>query len=181
MHLHLGFDAEFQFAVLAIVKSLNGVDINGTVAYEALEVISLLAKMKQNLNSTYSPWSFLAEFISNMEPLMCLLANGSHSVQDKSTKSKLLNLLTSQSYLLGGAARMWLLSILSSFSEKNKRIVVVAGGLEVLSDKLANYTTNSQTEFEDTEKIWITALLMALSCFKMKMLWLIFYAMEIMN
>ncbi|KAI3801134.1 hypothetical protein L1987_29237 [Smallanthus sonchifolius] len=170
------------------------IDINGTVAYEALEVISLLAKMKQSLNSTYSPWSFLAEVISNMEPLVCLLANGSHSVQDKvieiisglcadqpiligdllaenSRTIGALDIIKQNSgcytleadarsfanrtvfhdgcefdapdpgYLLGGAAGMWLLSILSSFGEK--RIVVVAGGLEVLSDKLANYTSNS--------------------------------------
>lgn len=46
--------------------------------------------------------------------------------------------------LLGGTAGMWLLSILSSCSEGNRRIVVEAGVLEVLSDKLEKYTLNSQ-------------------------------------
>ncbi|KAL7618399.1 hypothetical protein Lser_V15G02309 [Lactuca serriola] len=46
--------------------------------------------------------------------------------------------------------------------EGNKRIVVEAGVLEVLSDKLEKYTLNSQAEFEDTEGIWISALLMSI-------------------
>ncbi|KAK1433346.1 hypothetical protein QVD17_10256 [Tagetes erecta] len=255
---------QFQFAVLAIVESLNGVDINGTDAFEALELISLLAKTKHNLKSTYSPWSTLAEVISNLEPLVCFLADGSHSVQDKvieilsglcgdqpivlgdmlAANSRTIGALgnrilkstslevriggilllicvskehkkqtvdaldesgylkpvicalvdiTKQSsgcytleaddrsffnrtvfhdgyefnipdpaYLLEGTAGMWLLSILSSFSEKNKRIVVEAGGLEVLLEKLANYTSNSQAEIEHTEGIWMAALLLAI-------------------
>ncbi|CAI9273016.1 unnamed protein product [Lactuca saligna] len=46
--------------------------------------------------------------------------------------------------------------------EGNRRIVVEAGVLEVLSDKLEKYTLNSQAEFEDTEGIWISALLMSI-------------------
>ncbi|CAI9296811.1 unnamed protein product [Lactuca saligna] len=64
--------------------------------------------------------------------------------------------------LLGGTTGLWLLSILSSCSEGNTRIIVEAGVLEVLSDKLEKYTLNSHAEFEDTEGIWISALLMSI-------------------
>ncbi|GJU71859.1 protein cellulose synthase interactive 3 [Tanacetum coccineum] len=258
---------QFQFAVLAIVKSLNGMDMDGTDAAEALEVVSLLVRTKQNLNSKYSPWSALAEIILSLEPLVFFLAEGSPMVQEKviiilsslcgdqpavlgdllaansTTIGALGNMIlksTSQEvrvggivllicaskehknqtiaaldasgylypviyalvdvikqnsvsssleadgrspralanrtafhdggefdvpdpgFLLGGTAALWLLSILSSFNEKNKRSVVEAGGLEALSDKLANYTSNSLAEFEDNEGIWISALLIAI-------------------
>jgi len=42
--------------------------------------------------------------------------------------------------VLGGIAALWLLSIISSFSEETKHAVMEAGGVEVLSNKLANYT-----------------------------------------
>ncbi|PWA49897.1 U-box domain-containing protein 13 [Artemisia annua] len=259
--------AQFQFAVLAIVKSLNGMDMDGKDAAEALEVVSLLVGTKQNMNSKYSPWSALAEVILSLEPLVFFLAEGSPMVQEKviiilsrlcgdqpavlgdllaansTTIGALGNMIlksTSQEvrvggiillicaskehknqtiaaldasgylnpviyalvdvikqnsvfssleadgrspralanrtafhdggefdvpdpgFLLGGTAALWLLSILSSFNEKNKCSVVEAGGLEVLSDKLANYTSNSLAEFEDNEGIWVSALLMAI-------------------
>ncbi|CAI9262628.1 unnamed protein product [Lactuca saligna] len=56
---------------------------DGTDAVEALEVVSLLAQTKQNVNTTYSPWSALAEVISRLQPLVCFLAEGTASVQDK--------------------------------------------------------------------------------------------------
>ncbi|CAI9280119.1 unnamed protein product [Lactuca saligna] len=46
--------------------------------------------------------------------------------------------------------------------EGNRHIVVEAGVLEVLSDKLEKYTLNSQAEFEDTEGIWISSILMSI-------------------
>ncbi|XP_010268985.1 PREDICTED: uncharacterized protein LOC104605790 [Nelumbo nucifera] len=55
---------------------------------------------------------------------------------------------------------LWLLSIISSFHAMNKITVMEAGGLEALSDKLANYTANPQAE--DNEGIWISALLLAI-------------------
>ncbi|KAF2296706.1 hypothetical protein GH714_001356 [Hevea brasiliensis] len=66
------------------------------------------------------------------------------------------------STVLGGTVALWLLSIISSCHNKNKLIVMEAGGLEALSDKLLSYTSNSQAEFEDTEGIWISALLLAI-------------------
>lgn len=64
--------------------------------------------------------------------------------------------------ILGGTVALWLLSILSSFHVKNKNLVVEAGGLEPLSEKLARYTTNPQAASGDSEDMWISALLMAI-------------------
>ncbi|KAF9608979.1 hypothetical protein IFM89_012318 [Coptis chinensis] len=64
--------------------------------------------------------------------------------------------------VLGGTVALWLLSIISSFHTKNRCTVMEAGGLEALCDKLASYTANPQAEFEDTEGIWISSLLLAI-------------------
>ncbi|OVA07391.1 C2 calcium-dependent membrane targeting [Macleaya cordata] len=64
--------------------------------------------------------------------------------------------------VLGGTVALWLLSIISSFHAKNRLTVMEAGGVEVLADKLASYTSNPQAEFEDTEGIWISSLLLAI-------------------
>ncbi|XP_019085632.1 PREDICTED: uncharacterized protein LOC104715869 [Camelina sativa] len=64
--------------------------------------------------------------------------------------------------ILGGTVALWLLCILTSVDAKSKVIVVEAGGLEVLLGKLARYTSSPQAEFEDTEGIWISALLLAI-------------------
>ncbi|XP_077214224.1 CELLULOSE SYNTHASE INTERACTIVE 3 [Tasmannia lanceolata] len=64
--------------------------------------------------------------------------------------------------VLGGTVALWLLAIISSFHEKNKRTVMEAGGVEVLSSKLANYAVNQQAEFENTDGLWISALLLAI-------------------
>ncbi|KAI3758602.1 hypothetical protein L6452_06169 [Arctium lappa] len=259
--------SQCRSAILAIVESLNGADMDGTDAAEALEVVSLLARTKQTLNATYSSWSTLSEVISSLQPLVYSLAEGSPLVQDKAieilaricgdqpvvlgdllatnirtigalgnrilkspslevrvggtallicaskehSKQTTASLYASRylkpviyalvdiikqnsgcssletdvrtprafanrtafhdrgefnvpdpGSLLGSTAAMWLLSILSSVSEENKHSVVEAGGLEVLSKKLANHTSNSQAEFEDTEGVWISALLVAI-------------------
>ncbi|GMH00713.1 hypothetical protein Nepgr_002552 [Nepenthes gracilis] len=64
--------------------------------------------------------------------------------------------------VLGGTVALWLLSIISSFNEENKHFVMEAGGVELLSEKLRNYTSNPQAEFEDTEGVWISAMLLAI-------------------
>ncbi|KMT19699.1 hypothetical protein BVRB_1g007550 [Beta vulgaris subsp. vulgaris] len=64
--------------------------------------------------------------------------------------------------VLGGTAALWLLSILSSFNVENKHVVMEAGGVEVLSEKLTSYTSNPQAEFEDAEGVWISALLLSI-------------------
>ncbi|XP_061341916.1 protein CELLULOSE SYNTHASE INTERACTIVE 3 [Gastrolobium bilobum] len=62
----------------------------------------------------------------------------------------------------GGTVAVWLLSIIASFHIKSKITIMEAGGLEALSDKLARHTSNPQAEYEDTEGIWISALLLAI-------------------
>ncbi|KAF6170569.1 hypothetical protein GIB67_031977 [Kingdonia uniflora] len=64
--------------------------------------------------------------------------------------------------VLGGTVALWLLSIISSFHAKNRVTVMEAGGVEALSDKLASCTANPEAEFEDTEGIWISSLLLAI-------------------
>ncbi|PQP99616.1 protein CELLULOSE SYNTHASE INTERACTIVE 3 [Prunus yedoensis var. nudiflora] len=63
--------------------------------------------------------------------------------------------------VLGGTVALWLLCIIGAFHAKSKLTIMEAGGLEALSDKLAGYTSNPQAEYEDTEGIWISALLLA--------------------
>ncbi|KAJ9705925.1 hypothetical protein PVL29_003846 [Vitis rotundifolia] len=69
------------FAFLAFVDSLNSMDLDGTDAADALEVVSLLAEMKQSVNFTYSPWSALAAVPSSLESHVRCLAERSPLVQ----------------------------------------------------------------------------------------------------
>ncbi|CAN6459171.1 unnamed protein product [Victoria cruziana] len=61
--------------------------------------------------------------------------------------------------ILGGTVSLWLLSLISSFHLKSKTVIMEAGGLDILSDKLTILTQNSQVE--DSEGVWINALLLA--------------------
>ncbi|XP_073013308.1 protein CELLULOSE SYNTHASE INTERACTIVE 3 [Typha latifolia] len=70
--------------------------------------------------------------------------------------------VSSPARILGETVSLWLLTIICSSQAETKHIVLDAGGVEILSDKLANYTANPQAEFEDTEGIWISALLLAI-------------------
>lgn len=260
-------NAQCRFTVLSIIDSLNGMDMNGTDAADALEVVALLARTKQGVNTTYPPWAALAEVPSSLESLVYCLAEGPPSLQDKAieilsrlcgdnpvvlgdmliARSKSIGSIANRimnssslevrvggtalfvcaakehkrqsmealdlsgyskpliyalvdmmkqnsncssleievrtprgfferpgfqegnefdildpSTVLGGTIALWLLSIISSFHDKYKLIVMEAGGLEALSDRLLSYTTNPQAEFEDTEGIWISALLLAI-------------------
>ncbi|QHN92943.1 uncharacterized protein DS421_17g588370 [Arachis hypogaea] len=64
--------------------------------------------------------------------------------------------------VLGGTVALWLLSIIASVQVTNKLIILEAGGLEILSEKLARHVSNPQAQYEDTEEIWISALLLAI-------------------
>ncbi|KAG1369926.1 protein CELLULOSE SYNTHASE INTERACTIVE 3 [Cocos nucifera] len=64
--------------------------------------------------------------------------------------------------ILGGTVALWLLAIISSSHAKCKLTIMEAGGIEVLSEKLASYTANPQAEYVDTEGIWASALLLAI-------------------
>ncbi|RDX74323.1 Protein CELLULOSE SYNTHASE INTERACTIVE 3, partial [Mucuna pruriens] len=260
-------NAQCRFTVLALVDSLRAMDMDGTDAADALEVIALLARTKQGVNFTYPPWSALAEIPSSLELLVCCLAEGPSLVQDKAIKilsrlcgdqpvvlgdllsassrsigslaNRIMNssslevkiggaallicaakekkelsidsldasgylrpliyslvemikhscsyssleieVLTSKGFMernafqevdefdipdpataLGSTIATWLLSVIASFHIKSKLTIMEAGGLEVLSDKLARHTSNPQAEYEDTEGIWISALLLAI-------------------
>lgn len=76
-------DAQCRFAVLSVVDSLTYMDMDGTDAADALEVVALLARTKQSVNFTYPPWSALAEVPSSLESLVRCLAEGPPLVQDK--------------------------------------------------------------------------------------------------
>ena len=54
-------NAQCCFAIFALVDSLNSMDLDGTDVADALEVVSLLARMKQSVNFTYSLWYALVE------------------------------------------------------------------------------------------------------------------------
>ncbi|XP_021896477.1 protein CELLULOSE SYNTHASE INTERACTIVE 3 isoform X2 [Carica papaya] len=255
-----------RFVVLALIESLNSMDMHKRDALDVLEVVAQLARTKQAVNCTYQPCSALAE-VQSLELLVRCLAEGPPPVQDKAIEilSRLCadhpvvlgNLLVAQSksvsslanrimkssssevrvggsallicaakehkqqsmdelhlsgYLkplihalvdmmkrnsrcssltidvrtprgflertafqegdkfdvldpatiLGGTVALWLLSLISSFHLKNRVIVMEAGGLDALFEKLSYYTSNPQAEYEDTEGIWITALLLAI-------------------
>uniref|UniRef100_A0A803NGE9 C2 domain-containing protein n=1 Tax=Cannabis sativa TaxID=3483 RepID=A0A803NGE9_CANSA len=64
--------------------------------------------------------------------------------------------------VLGATAALWLLSLIGSFHTNNKVLIMEAGGLEALADKLVSYSSNPQAEYEDTEGIWISVLLLAI-------------------
>ncbi|KAI9106983.1 hypothetical protein K1719_022511 [Acacia pycnantha] len=258
-------DAQYRFTVLALVGSLSAMNMDGTDAADALEVVALLARTKQGDNFTCTLWSAFAETPSNLEPLVHCLAEGPPQVQEKAIEilyrlcgdqlvvlgdllaamsrsiSSLADRMMNSSSLevkVGGASllicaakehkeqsmdvldtsghlkpliytlvdmlklnsscslevegqtsrnfmvksafqevdldtpdlakvsgvtvALWLLSIIASSSVKNKLAIMEAGGLESLSEKLAHHTSNPQAEFEDTEGIWISALLLAI-------------------
>ncbi|XP_042411508.1 protein CELLULOSE SYNTHASE INTERACTIVE 3 isoform X1 [Zingiber officinale] len=62
---------------------------------------------------------------------------------------------------LEGTVALSLLAIISSSHAKSKLTVLEAGGVEVLSDKLASYSANPLAELEENEGIWISSLLLA--------------------
>ncbi|XP_044480401.1 protein CELLULOSE SYNTHASE INTERACTIVE 3-like [Mangifera indica] len=260
-------NSQFRFAVHTIVDSVNAMSMDGTDAADALEVISLLARTKQDSNLSYLPWAVLVEVPSSLEPLVRCLAEGPPSLQDKaieilsrfcrdqpvvlgdllvarsasivalanrimhssslevrvegtallicaakehkeqsmdaldlsgylesliyalvdmmkqcsSCSSLEIEVITPKGYVerttfhkgsdfdisdpatvMVGTVALWLLSIISSYHTKNKLTVVEAGGLEVLSVKLANFASNPQAEFEDTDSVWISAMLLAI-------------------
>ncbi|KAK9945849.1 hypothetical protein M0R45_011343 [Rubus argutus] len=76
-------NAQCRFAVLAVVDSLNVLDMDEADAADALEVVALLARTKQGVNFTYPPWSVFAEVESSLEPLVRCLAEGPPLLQDK--------------------------------------------------------------------------------------------------
>ncbi|OMO53846.1 Armadillo-like helical, partial [Corchorus capsularis] len=77
-------NSQCRFTVLALVDSLNTMDMDTTNVADALEVVALLSRTKKGVNLTYPPWSALAEAPSSLEPLVQCLAEGPPPLQDKS-------------------------------------------------------------------------------------------------
>ncbi|KAK8951725.1 hypothetical protein KSP39_PZI003529 [Platanthera zijinensis] len=63
---------------------------------------------------------------------------------------------------LAGAVSLWLLLIIVSSHTVSRFTFAEADGVQTISEKLADYITNSQGEFDDTEGVWICALLLAI-------------------
>ncbi|KAJ7959158.1 U-box domain-containing protein 13 [Quillaja saponaria] len=76
-------NAQYRFTVLALIDSLNTMDMGETDAADVLELVALLASTKQGMQLNYHPWSALAEMPSSLEPLVRCLAEGPPQVQDK--------------------------------------------------------------------------------------------------
>ncbi|KAK3411636.1 hypothetical protein EUGRSUZ_I00378 [Eucalyptus grandis] len=58
---------------------------------------------------------------------------------------------------------IWLLSVLASHDEKIKTVIMEAGAIEVLTDKITHYySLYSQIEDKEDSSIWICALLLAI-------------------
>ncbi|KAH6782643.1 CELLULOSE SYNTHASE INTERACTIVE 3 [Perilla frutescens var. frutescens] len=106
--------AECRFAVLALVDSLNAMYAGSNAAADVLEVVSLLSRMKQVRNSSYSPWLAFSEVPSSLEPLVRCLCEGPVKVQDKTIEIlsrlsgdqpvRLADLLVSYSRSIGALA-----------------------------------------------------------------------------
>lgn len=94
-------NAQYRFAVLALVDSLHAMDMDTNDAVDVLEVVALLARTKHGVNFTYPPWSVLAEIPSNLEPLVRCLTEGPPLMQDKAIEI-LSRLCSDQTVMLGG-------------------------------------------------------------------------------
>ncbi|KAK1288614.1 hypothetical protein QJS10_CPB19g00147 [Acorus calamus] len=75
--------AECRFVVLSLSESLSEMNLEGVDYSDPLEVLSLLARTKQNANLSYQPWSIVAEVRGCLEPLLRCLSLGLPPVQDK--------------------------------------------------------------------------------------------------
>uniref|UniRef100_A0A803PC01 C2 domain-containing protein n=1 Tax=Cannabis sativa TaxID=3483 RepID=A0A803PC01_CANSA len=58
---------------------------------------------------------------------------------------------------------IWLLSVLACHDEKSKIVIMEAGAVEVLTDRISNCSSRySQIDFQEDNSIWICALLLAI-------------------
>lgn len=65
--------------------------------------------------------------------------------------------------ILGGTVALWLLSIISSYDDESKVAIMEAGAIEVLTEKLTDFSPDAlQMELEDGGGTWVSALLLAI-------------------
>lgn len=76
-------NAQYRFAVLALVDSLNDIGMDTSDAANVLEVVAILARTKPGVSFSYPQCSALADVSSNLEPLVRCLDEGPSPVQDK--------------------------------------------------------------------------------------------------
>ncbi|GAV71945.1 C2 domain-containing protein/Arm domain-containing protein/V-ATPase_H_N domain-containing protein [Cephalotus follicularis] len=126
-------NAECRFTVLALVDSLNAMNMDGTDGAAALEVIALLARTKEGANLTYPPCSALSEVPSSIAPLVLCLASGPPLVQDKAIEI-LFRLFREQTVVLGDllAARSESIGSLANRITNSSNIEVRAGATSLL-------------------------------------------------
>lgn len=125
-------NAQYRFTVLALVDSINAMNMDGADAADALEVVALLARTKRGVSFT-PPWSVLAEVPSNLEPLVCCLSEGPPLVQDKAIEI-LSRLCGDQLVVLGNflAARSRSISSLADRIMNSSSSEVKVGGAVLL-------------------------------------------------
>ncbi|XP_031115240.1 protein CELLULOSE SYNTHASE INTERACTIVE 3 [Ipomoea triloba] len=75
--------AQRRFVVLGVAESLKAMAMDGNDAANALDIITLLAKIKEGANTNNATFSALAKVPSSSEPLVQCLSEGSPVVQDK--------------------------------------------------------------------------------------------------
>lgn len=140
----LSGSAQCRFAVLALVDSLNAMDAGSNDAADVLEVVSLLSRMKQVRNSSYSPWFALSEDPSSLEPLVRCLCEGPVKVQDRAVEI-LSRLSGDQSARLGELLVSHPESIgeLASRVVKSSSLEVRVGGTALLICAAKVYKTQS--------------------------------------
>ncbi|XP_048335509.2 protein CELLULOSE SYNTHASE INTERACTIVE 1 [Ziziphus jujuba] len=68
----------------------------------------------------------------------------------------------STSVVYGVNLAIWLLSVLACHDEKSKIVIMEAGAVEVLTDRISNCFSNYSLDFQEDDSIWICALLLAI-------------------
>lgn len=141
--------AQCRFAILAVVDSLNAIDMNSNDAADALEVVALLSRTKQGRNSIYPPWAALSEVPSSLEPLVHCLCEGPLPVQDKAIEI-LSRLSGDQPVVLGDllVRKSRSIGALASRVMKSSSLEVRVGGTALLICAGKEHKTQSMDALE---------------------------------
>ncbi|KAK6132343.1 hypothetical protein DH2020_033903 [Rehmannia glutinosa] len=125
--------AQCRFAILAVVDSLNAMDMYSNDAADALEVVALLSRTKQGRHSNYPACSALSEVPSSLGPLVHCLCEGPPSVQDKVIEI-LSRLSKDQPVVLGDllVSNSRSIGVLASRIMKSSSLEVRVGGTALL-------------------------------------------------
>ncbi|KAK6922966.1 Armadillo [Dillenia turbinata] len=69
----------------------------------------------------------------------------------------------STSVIYGSNAALWLLSVLACHDDKSRAVIMEAGAVEVVTDKISQFSSQyAQNDFKEDSSIWICALLLAI-------------------